>query len=136
MELFFIVTLTKLDKNVVFCLDYLLTSAEWVILNPNSGRKSILCRWHLSADFRRQFLSSKGNHSLSWCSTVPASASEGRKEGCSRKCMACKLYLIKAVKSKKIKLPKEPKSFILQDKLSDKNIVQHSRILGVKKYDV
>lgn len=66
----------------------------------------------------------------------PVPVREGRKEGCSRKCMACKLYLIKAVKSKKIKLPKEPKSFILQDKLSDKNIVQHSRILGVKKYDV
>lgn len=42
-----------------------------------------------------------------------------------------KLYLNKAVKSEKIKLPEKSKSFISQDILSDQNSTS-----GVKKCDV
>lgn len=138
MEYFFIVTLTKLDKNVVFCLDYLLANAEWDSLHPNSGRKSILCRC-LSADFRRWFLSCRGNHSLSWVQHRTSHCQrgkEGRRMQPEETVWHINYTSKNLLKVKNIKLPKKPKSFICEDNLSDKNIVQHSRILGVKKYDV
>lgn len=95
------------------------------------GRKSIVCRYNIPVSwFHKAALSApKETIRSARCSTVPATASE-RKEGIKMQSkingMVYKLYLNKAVKSEKIKLPEKSKSFISQGNLSDKNTVKHS----------
>lgn len=116
-----------MDKNLVFCLGYLLANVDWVNLNPNSSQEkaSSVGIMYLSADFIRELYQLQKKLFPQPCAALfRQQPGGGRKEGMKMQsktcCMVCKLYFNKAIKSRKMKLPEKTKSFIFEGNLSDK----------------